>query len=157
MLTRITVLAAGIVFATPTLASAQDYSLAATFGSYEITHGFTPDPLSIDITSGGSINAENLGGGCGGYIANAPDLEITYDAGVLDLWISVIGEDDTTLVINSPSGRWICDDDSGGDLDPSVHFNKAESGVYDIWVGTYGSTANKDTTLYISELGPYGN
>lgn len=112
--------------------------------------------MTFDIISGGSIDAAKLGGGCGEYIANAPDLQITYDASIFSLWISVISQDDTTLVINTPTGGWICDDDSGGDLDPSINFTNAQSGVYDIWIGTYGSRDNKSATLYISELGAYG-
>jgi len=137
-------------------AIAQDYSLNATYGSFTVTSGFSPDPFSVEVDSGGSIDAANLGGGCGGFIANAPDLQITYEASILSLWISVISNADTTLVINTPSGDWICDDDSGGDFDPSVNFSNAPSGVYDIWVGTYGSTGNAGATLYLSELGPYG-
>ena len=148
---------ASLAIAVSGLASAQDYSLPATYGSYTLTSGFTPDPMFIDIVSGGNIDASRLGGACGGYIANAPDVRITYDASLLSLWVSVISSSDTTLVINTPSGGWICDDDSGGDLDPSIHFNNAASGVYDIWVGTYGSTANEGARLYFSEVGPYGN
>jgi hypothetical protein len=139
------------------IAAAQDYSAPATYGSFNVSSGFSPDPLYIDVASGGRIDASNLGGNCRGFIANAPDVEITYDASILSLWVSVISDRDTTLVINTPSGGWICDDDSGGDLDPSINFTNAASGVYDIWVGTYGDTSNEDARLYFSELGPYGN
>jgi hypothetical protein len=30
-------------------------------------------------------------------------------------------------------------------------------GIYDVWIGTYDSTNTHDATLYISELGAYGN
>jgi hypothetical protein len=146
-----------VLFTSISLAFSQDFSLSATYGSISLNSGFTPDPYTIKLKSGGSINASSLGSGCGGNIANAPDFELTYTAGSLDLYISVISDSDTTLVINTPSGNWICDDDSGGDLDPSVRMEKPSSGVYDIWVGTYGSSTVNDATLYISELGRYGN
>ncbi|MFL2840297.1 MAG: hypothetical protein ACJ0BT_00420 [Pseudohongiellaceae bacterium] len=136
---------------------AQDFSAPATFATVNINSGFTPDPMTYDVISGGNIGAAKLGKSCAGNIANAPDFEFTFDAGLLDLYISVISSVDTTLVINAPNGNWICDDDSGGDLDPSIHFQNPSSGTYDVWIGTYNSVSTHDATLYISELGPYGN
>ncbi len=138
-------------------AFSQDFSLKATYGTVSLSSGFTPDPYTLSLQSGGSINASSLSSGCGGFIANAPDFELSYTAGSLDLYISVISSTDTTLVINTPSGKWICDDDSGGNLDPSIKLENPGSGVYDIWVGTYASSSINDATLYISELGQYGN
>ena len=139
------------------LSLAQDYSLNATFASVNLSSGFSPDPMKYDVISGGSIDASKLGKNCGGYIADAPDFEFTFEGGILELWVSIISSVDTTLVINTPSGEWICDDDSGGDLDPSVHFSKAPSGTFDVWIGTYDSTSTHEATLYISELGAYGS
>ena len=57
---------------------------------------------------------------------------------------------DTTLIINGPDGRWYCDDDSWGDGDAEVRFNKPSSGTYDIWIGTFnGGTAS--AALLITE------
>ena len=135
----------------------QDFSLEATYGTINLNAGFTPDPMTYSVKSGGSINASSLGSSCGGYIANAPDFQFTFSPGILSLWVSVISSADTTLVINTPNGSWICDDDSGGDLDPSINFKAPASGVYDVWIGTYSSSSIHDATLYISELGQYGN
>ena len=131
----------------------QNFSLEATYGTINLNAGFTPDPMTYDVKSGGSINASSLGNSCAGYIADAPDFQFTFSPGILALWISVISSVDTTLVINTPNGSWICDDDSGGDLDPSIKFKAPASGVYDVWIGTYSSTSIYDATLYISELG----
>lgn len=136
---------------------AQDVSLEATFGTVKLSSGFAPDPKTYEVVSGGKIAASHLGGECEGFIAEAPDFEFTFSAGILELWVSVISAEDTTLVINTPNGDWICDDDSGGDLDPSVYFGDAPNGVFDVWIGTYDSTVTYDAVLYISELGPYGN
>ena len=57
---------------------------------------------------------------------------------------------DTTLIINGPDGNWSCDDDSYGDGDAQVRFDKPRSGTYDIWIGTFGGgTAN--ASLLITE------
>jgi hypothetical protein len=143
------------VFFQPLLA--QDISLQATFDSVKLSGGFSPDPMKYDVISGGSIDASKLGKNCNGYIANAPDFQLTFEAGILELWVSIISSVDTTLVVNTPSGEWTCDDDSGGDMDPSIHFSDAPSGVFDVWIGTYDSTSTHEATLYISELGAYGN
>src|SRR5690606_5796329 len=98
-----------------------------------------------------TYDASALGNSCRGYIATAPDYQISYTAGsTYPLIISVLSQADTTLVINGPDGAWHCNDDTNG-LNPAVTFNPPSSGVYDIWVGTYGqSTA--PATLYISEI-----
>ena len=47
----------------------------------------------------------------------------------------------------------MCNDDSFGDSDPFIVIPNAPSGLYDIWVGTYGSDPF-GATLFISELDP---
>jgi hypothetical protein len=130
-----------------------DASLPATYGSTTLRGGFTPDPYRVRLTAGGSLEASQLGSGCVGRIAGAPDYELSYRATSFDLTIGVNSSTDTTLVVNGPDGRWYCDDD-GADaaFNPLIRFNDAQSGTYDIWVGTYGDdTASAE--LYISELG----
>lgn len=131
-------------------AMAQTAHLSANFGEIQLSTGFTPDPYRVQMTAGGSVNAARLPGACTGYISDAPDFEVTYDAGSLPLVFRTLSSSDTTLVINGPDGRWYCDDDSYGDLDAEVRINRPQSGVYDIWVGTVqGGTAS--ATLLITE------
>ena len=97
--------------------AAQDYALAPTYGVLDLSAGFTNDPRTIDLQSGGSIAASSAAGGCRGYIANAPDVRVNYEAGsVYPLIISVNAAADTTLVINAPDAAWHCDDDAGPGL-----------------------------------------
>ena len=132
-------------------AEAQNYSLSPTYGSVSLNSGFTPDPYVINVQEGGSLSASNVG--CSGYIANAPDFRVNYSAGgSLPLIISVNSSADTTLVINTPSGGWSCNDDGGNGTNPSIRFNNPQSGQYDIWVGTYSSGATQASQLHISEL-----
>jgi hypothetical protein len=145
-------------------ALAQNFSLNPTFGTQSLTAGFTPDPFTVQIQSGGNIDAssaigtDSRGNYCVGMIADAPDFRLQYTAGSYDLTIYFQAQGDTTLVINGPNGDWYCDDDSGGFPNPMVQFNNPASGQYDIWVGTYGSNENLTGTLNISELGgPTGN
>lgn len=139
---------AGMMIAGP--AMAQSAHLTANFGEIRLSAGFTPDPYTVDMVAGGSVNGSSLPGACLGNISDAPDFEVTYSAGSLPLVFRTISSADTTLIINGPDGRWYCDDDSYGDLDAEVRFNRPQSGVYDVWVGTVsGGTAS--TTLQITE------
>ncbi|MFT6542055.1 MAG: hypothetical protein ACJAU5_001135 [Maricaulis maris] len=148
-----TILAAGIAAASfAGLAAAQDWSLQPTFGTVNLNSGFTPDPYTVAITAGGTIEASNLSSSCRGMIANAPDFRLNFSAGSLPLYISAYSSADTTLVVNGPDGSWYCNDDTNG-LDPALAWGSPQSGQYDIWIGTYGTNSDlASSTLHISEL-----
>jgi hypothetical protein len=133
-------------------AQAQDFALEPTYGTATLEAGFPNDPASVQLQSGGSIDAATLGGACKGFIADAPDYRVNYAAGNFPLIFVAIADVDTTLVINAPDGSWYCDDDSDGNLDPRVTFGDPASGQYDVWVGTYASASIEDATLFITEL-----
>ncbi|MBU2272479.1 MAG: peptidase S1 [Alphaproteobacteria bacterium] len=141
----ISALALAAALAAPGAAVAQNAGLTANFGEIRLSAGFTPDPYEVSLTAGGSIDAytdTDLPGACVGDISNAPDYEVTYSAGSLPLVFRTRSSTDTTLIINGPDGRWYCDDDSWGDGDAEVRFNKPSSGTYDVWIGTFnGGTA----------------
>ena len=136
-------------------ASAQDFMKEATYGTIELSAGFQPDPHEIDLRAGGSLDAtDQLGSNCPGYVADAPDYDLLYDngSGSLPLIITVRSAYDTTLIVNTPNGDWLCDDDSGPSHNPSIRFDPGADGLYDIWVGTYEQGSLQDATLVISEL-----
>ena len=155
---RIAAAAAAALMLTPGVALAQksgsrpDFTLSPNYGEVELESGFTPDPWTKSILAGGSIAASAAQSGCEGKVSAAPDLQLNFEAGDLDLTIKAVASEDTTLLVNSPGGRWYCDDDSGGDLDPMVTISNPESGRYDIWLGTYNDNMVQ-STLQISELG----
>lgn len=139
--------AVGLLIAGP--AVAQSAHLTANYGEIHLDAGFTPDPYRVQLHAGGGVNGARLPGACVGNISEAPDFEVTYSAGGLPLVFRTLSSADTTLIINGPDGRWYCDDDSYGDGDAEVRFNRPQSGVYDIWVGVFGQTA--PATLLITE------
>ncbi|PWE18428.1 peptidase S1 [Marinicauda salina] len=149
---RTTLIAAAATAALAIPAAAQDYSLNPSYGTVSLTSGFTPDPHTVNLQSGGSISAANVGSNCRGYIADAPDYRLHYTSGSLPLIISVASSSDTTLVVNGPDGSWYCNDDGGNGLNPSLRWNSPMSGQYDIWVGTYGGASLENAQLHISEL-----
>ncbi|MFC5373422.1 peptidase S1 [Brevundimonas faecalis] len=134
-------------------APAQDVTKSATYGEVRLSAGFTPDPYRVSVTAGGSIDAYQdtpLPAECVGKVAEAPDFKVTYEAGRLPLVFRTLSSEDTTLIINGPDGKWRCDDDSYGDGDAEVRFEKPRSGTYDVWIGTFGENM-ADATLLITE------
>ena len=151
MLVRSLIVGAAALLLVAPAAQAQDTAAPATYGTVRLNSGFTPDPHSVNLTAGGSIDASTIGSPCTGSIARAPDFELTYTAGSLPLYIYATASSDTTLVVNGPDGQWYCDDDSNGGTNPQVTFNTPRSGTYDIWVGTYGG-GTTSATLNITEV-----
>jgi hypothetical protein len=138
-----------------------DLSATPTYGTVRLRSGFEPDPHDVSVQSGGSINAEVLGSACKGFVASAPDVNLSWNSANeknsgsrtgLPLIISVDSNVDTTLVVNAPDGSWFCNDDSGNGSNPSLRFDRPQSGLYNIWVGTYENTGNYRSTLSVSEL-----
>ncbi len=127
-----------------------DLSAAAVYGDVDLTAGFTPDPYTMTLTPGGDNDARTMNEACAGQIGGAPDVNLNYTAGAFPLYIYAESDDDTTIVVNTPSGEWICDDDSGVGLNPGVGFKSAAGGLYNIWVGRFGG-AEGEATLNISE------
>ncbi|MFK7159473.1 hypothetical protein V6U78_00290 [Marinospirillum sp. MEB164] len=140
-----------------TQAAAQEPNWRAvpTYTTVDLRAGFMPDPWTISIQAGGAMQTPSrLGHDCRGYIhGQAPDVDLNYTAGSLNLYIHVESRADTTLVINAPDGRWYCNDDTIG-LNPMVMFSNPRSGNYNIWVGTYSSGSLEPATLLITELDP---
>jgi hypothetical protein len=128
-----------------------DTSAPPISGRVSLRSGFTPDPHRVPVTAGGTLDASQLGGNCRGRISVAADYEVSYTAGSLPLIFRTQSSTDTVLVINGPDGRWYCDDDSGGNRNALVRFNNPRGGTYDIWVGTYGSSA-ASAELLVSEV-----
>lgn len=115
-------------------AGAQDWSLDPAYGSLELEAGFPDDPRTVDLIAGGTEDITDLG--YYGYVADAPDLDLYYDAGGFSLTIKVDNaQGDTLLLINDPAGEWFFNDDYNG-LDPQTTFDNPRSGLYSIWVGT---------------------
>ncbi|MCU4654772.1 peptidase S1 [Roseibacterium sp. SDUM158016] len=98
--------------------------------------------LSFDVIAGGNIDLGACGSAPGyGWIVEAPDFELTLSGAAADesLTLSVSGDCDTVLLVNDATGEWFFSDDEGGGLDPAISIAPARNGVYDIWVGTYGT------------------
>ena len=133
-----------------------DLSLPAMYGDHDLEAGFVPDPYRISVQAGGPLEASSSGissdaDWCSGNYTAAPTAELTWSGENGPLSIYVEGDRDTTLAINLPDGSWRCDDDSGPGLSPALQFDRALSGVYDIYVGVF-SGEPASAQLMISEF-----
>lgn len=147
------------LFATAESAVAQlDFSKDPHFGTVRLASGFTPDPKTVRVVSGGSVAVATLKlcSACSGFASSAPDVKLYWTGDDSDLVIYFEADDssdDATLVINTPSERWVGNDDaSDSSLNPMIRLSGQGAGLYDIWVGSYTSGASISGTLTITEL-----
>jgi serine protease Do len=136
--------------------SAQDelnFGGEPTFGTFNLQANFSPDPHIVTVVSGGSVDvaAENLGEGCRGYAASNPDYRINWTGSAANLRIFFVSEGDAALIVNTPSGEWVCNDDADA-LNPVLNFPNALEGQYDIWVGSYSQSDYIHGYLMITQL-----
>lgn len=132
-----------------------DYNMPSSFGSIVLYENFQPDPYVRNITAGGRYSLAGCFGSnqYTGSVAAKPDFEFQYStSGTYNLTITVQSGYDTMLLINDPNGQWWFDDDSGGNMNPSITFSAPISGVYDIWIGSYDGGRGLPGQLIISEL-----
>jgi hypothetical protein len=131
-----------------------DWTLPAS-KTASLVAGFSGDPRTWNITSGGSVDVfADIG--CAGYAQAAPDFELSYTSGAFNLlrfyWIANSFGDDAVLVINAPDAQWYCNDDSWGGLNPTIDFNNPMTGTYDVWVGSRFSGDFDSGTLFVTEV-----
>lgn len=120
--------------------------------STSLTAGFTPDPFTTVLAAGGPIDAGTVDGMCNGFIATEPDFRLNYTSGDWPLRVYINSDADTTLLMRTPSGEIMCNDDHDG-LNPSLALSNPTSGTYEVYIGTYTPDAgNPHATLAVTEL-----
>ena len=133
------VLALGL--ATPAFANCPDYQLNGVFMNQDAETAWVPQ--SFQVMAGGNANL----GACGslpgsGFMTAAPNFTINYDDRGMgrDLEFRVESSCDTVLLLNDAGAAWHFNDDEDGTLNPRLRLGAAPSGIYDVWVGTFGNT-----------------
>lgn len=134
-----------------------DLSAEPYYGQASLARGFTPDPHRVDVMGGGSINVTNTNiENCVGYVSEKPDFRLRWEGASSFLQFYFIAEDsdlDPVLLVNAPDGSWHCNDDANNNTrNPSIKFNRAADGVYDIWVGSYRESVWVQGELRVTEL-----
>jgi hypothetical protein len=74
-------LAAFLLSGTAGAALAQDTSADPNYGTISLEAGFPDDPRVVALRAGGDLPASNAGPNCSGFITDAPDVRLHYEAG----------------------------------------------------------------------------
>lgn len=123
-------------------------------GTIELSNGFTPDPHTVDVQAGGELEKDKI---CEGYVwEDAPDVNLTYEAGDYPLTFAAESDSDVTLLIFTPEQQWNCETDSGGTGNSWITYLEPDSGTYNIWIGTRTPVEENHppATLSITEKPP---
>lgn len=140
-------------FSTTAQAACPNWQSTPSFGEITLFAGFQPDPYRRRVTAGGGndLNACSSVPGVG-WIAVRPDFDLRYSAGSYRLTIAIESSVDTILLINAPDGQWYYNDDSPAyGLGAAYTFTNPQSGLYDIWIGTYNPGSGIPANLVITE------
>jgi len=143
-------LVAALVCLCTSIGTSQDPKLKPTFGMVELKAGFPNDPYVKKVIAGGDIQT-NLGG-VTAWVAKEPDFRLNYTAGNFALTFLTDSKADTTLLIRTPDGKWLADDDGDGFPNAKIKIEKPASGEYNIWVGTIPKGMTPEALLKITEL-----
>lgn len=130
----------GALTAAPALANCPDWRQNGIMLTQDAETAWTPQRFAV--TAGGTVDL----GACAqvpgfGHLTEAPSFTIQYDDRGLgrDLDFRLQSQCDTIMVVNDAGAGWHYNDDSDGALDARIRLSTAPSGVYDVWVGTYGA------------------
>ena len=84
--------------------------------------------------AGGPVALNSVNGNCLGYAQPMPNHILNVSPGTSQVRIGSVSNVDTTLMVQTPDGRILCDDDGGEGLNPLLEF-AASPGQYRVWVG----------------------
>lgn len=120
-----------------------------------ISPGFSPNPIVLRGTGGGTVPAASVAGAattatgdCTGYVEGNPDQTLVLGAFFNSLSLKVQSPEDTSVVIKGPGGVWCNDDDE--DKNPGIT-GQWLAGTYRIWVGSYAKDRRPSYTLRLRE------
>ena len=101
--------------------------------------GFEPATMIATGSADGITDAATLDSSCRGQIPIAPQHVLNVTAAIPNLTLMVNAPEpaDTTLVVRTPSGTYLCNDDSEG-YNPSLSGAFAP-GTYEVFVGAFSS------------------
>lgn len=135
-------------------AAGQTFDGAPTWGEFRLSaESMTPDAHLLALTAGGEVEAATRPGAdpdqCKGFTAASPDAQLVWSGADGVVRLSAMSNADTVLVVRTPDGALVCDDDSGEDANPSIPLT-VRAGRYDIWVGAYSQGERKKAVLSVA-------
>lgn len=112
---------------------------------------------SFEFSENGQIplfNVQTNNLACTGFVESIPTAVFNWSGESEFIEVFVEGDHDSTLMVYTPSGEYICNDDTapGGDnLNPSIVFETPEDGRYVIYVGSFEPGETVAGTITITE------
>lgn len=140
----------GVVVTPPPVAGVTP-GAAPLYGNVSVRAGFRPDPALLTGSAGGPLQASVVDSSCRGWITPQPSHLVMAQSGFPNLRFVVSASHDTTLVVQYPDGRFACNDDGGGSLNPLIE-GPTGPGPIRVWVGSYSSGRAGPYTLGVTEL-----
>lgn len=100
--------------------------------------------MSVNGRTNGLVNGSAVRGEgtCTGWTQPAPSHLMLLRTPQDRFTVTVMSAADTTLVIRSPDGRILCNDDSNSTRNPTIT-GAFPAGLYQVWVGTYQQGENR--------------
>lgn len=103
--------------------------------------------------SGGPVDGAGLGPDCIGFFPSSPQFELLISERSPEIIMFFLADGDladTTLLVESPDGRFYCNDDAfDGTLDPGLVIPDARPGHYSVWIGSYHPGEEHNGTLLV--------
>jgi hypothetical protein len=135
----ITIAILALLMATAALAqdsATADEDAPAAYITLNLDAGHPLDPFLVSVNGGGDVDASTLSEECSGYINADPTVTLNWTGEAEMLEAFFYSDHDPVLVIETPDGEYLCNDDAHALLlDPVVEIDEPAPGQYSIWVG----------------------
>lgn len=123
----------------PQATAAADEASAA-FVTIDLAAGFPLDPMLISLNGGGDVAASTLSEACNGYITIDPTVAVDWTGESDFVEAFFYSDHDPVLVVQTPDGAYLCNDDANAVLlDPVIEISAPAQGRYHIWVGSHAA------------------
>jgi len=139
--------------AVPVQAQAADPFGDSTLATIDLGAGFILDPYFLRVIGGGDVPASEIDDACSGFVDDDPNVVLNWSGESESLTIFVYSDSDPVLVIETPEGEYLCNDDLDQVvLDPAITLEDPAEGEYHIHVGSYKADEPALGYLVITEM-----
>lgn len=137
----------------PIQAQAADPLGDSTLATIDLGAGFILDPYFLRVIGGGELPASEIDEACSGYVDETANVVLNWSGETEELTIFVYSDSDPVLVIETPDGEYLCNDDLDQVvLDPAITLQDPVEGTYNIHVGSYDPEEPALGYLVVTEM-----
>ena len=139
--------------AVPVQVQAADPFGDSTLATVDLGAGFILDPYFLRVIGGGDVPASEIDEACSGFVDEDPNVVLNWSGETEALTIFVYSDSDPVLVIETPEGEILCNDDLDQVvLDPAITLEDPAEGEYHIHVGSFKADEPALGYLVITEM-----